>query len=189
MCMDAVNPEHHRLSRDEWLEQALEVISRKPHGKLRIHELVKDLGVTRGSFYWHFKDRDDFVRSLAEYWDRWSTDQVIEAVGRDDSDPKQRLRTLMEIVFRKQVGRYDKAVRAWAFQEPAVADAVRRSDRNRLAFIRSLFQEMGFAGDELETRVRAFVGYMALDHLSFTPEGDAERLRLLEERLEFFTRA
>jgi AcrR family transcriptional regulator len=80
--MDAVNPEHHRLSRDEWLEQALEVTSRKPHGKLRIHELVKHLGVTRGSFYWHFKDREDFVRSLGEYWDRWSTDQVIHAVER-----------------------------------------------------------------------------------------------------------
>jgi hypothetical protein len=94
----------------------------------------------------------------------------------------------MEFVFRKQVGRYDKAVRAWAFQEPAVADAVRRSDRNRLNFVRSLFREMGFSGDELETRVRTFVGYMNLDHTIFVPEGDKERLRLLEERLEFFTR-
>jgi len=41
----------HRLSREEWLAKALDVIASKPHGKLRIHELVKDLGVTRGSFY------------------------------------------------------------------------------------------------------------------------------------------
>jgi len=47
---------------------------------------------------------------------------------------------------------------------------------------------MGFSGDELETRVRAFVGYMNLDHTIFTPEGDAERVRLLEDRLDFFTR-
>ncbi len=187
--MDAVNPEHHRLSRDEWLARALEVISRKPHGKLRIHELVKDLGVTRGSFYWHFKDREDFVRSLAVYWDRWSTDQVIHAVERAGGDPINRLRTLMDFVFRNGIGRYDVAVRAWAFQEPAVADAVRRSDRNRLVFVRSLFQEMGFTGDKLETRARAFVGYMNLDHTSFAPEGDEERMRLLVERLEFFTRA
>jgi AcrR family transcriptional regulator len=187
--MDAVNSEHHRLSRDEWLERALEVISRKPHGKLRIHELVKDLGVTRGSFYWHFKNREDFVRSLAEYWDWWSTDQVIHAVERAGEDPIDRLRTLMEFVFRECIGRYDVAVRAWAFQEPAVADAVRRSDRNRLAFVHSLFQEMGFTGNELETRVRVFVGYMHLDHTSFAPEGDEERMRRLEERLEFFTRA
>jgi AcrR family transcriptional regulator len=99
--MDAVQPDHHRFSRDEWLERALEVISREPHGKLRIHELVKDLGVTRGSFYWHFKDRDDFVRSLAEYWDRWSTNQVIHAVERAGGDPINRLRTLMEFVFRE----------------------------------------------------------------------------------------
>jgi hypothetical protein len=80
------------------------------------------------------------------------------------------------------------AVRAWAFQEPTVRAAVRRSDRNRLAFVRSLFREMGFDGAELETRVRAFVGYMYLDHTSFEPEGDKVRLRLLDERLEFFTR-
>ena len=179
---------NRRLTREEWLAKALDVIAHERHGKLRVQKLVESLGVTRGSFYWHFKDREDFVRSLAEYWDKWSTDQVIEAVEGSRGDAKQRLRILMEFVFRNQLGQYDKAVRAWAFQEPTVEAAVRRSDRNRLAFVRSLFQEMGFAGDELETRVRAFVGYMNLDHTSFAPEGDAERIRLLEERLEFFTR-
>ena len=179
---------NRRLTREEWLAKALDVIAHERHGKLRVQKLVESLGVTRGSFYWHFKDREDFVHSLAEYWDRWSTDQVIEAVGRGGGDPKRRLRTLMEFVFKNQIGRYDNAVRAWAFQEPTVEGAIRRSDRNRLAFVRSLFQELGFAGDELETRVRAFVGYIYLDHVSFAPEGDTERLRLLEERLEFFTR-
>ena len=47
---------------------------------------------------------------------------------------------------------------------------------------------MDFAGAELETRVRAFVGFMNLDHRVFAPKGDKERLRLLEERLEFFSR-
>ena len=188
MCMDAGNSEHHRLSRDEWLEHALEVISREPHGKLRIHELVKDLGVTRGSFYWHFKDREDFVRSLAEYYDRWSTDQVIEAVGAETGRPKDRLRSLMEFVFSNQIGRYEMAIRAWALQEPSVAAVIHRSERNRLEFVGSIFSEMGFDGDELETRVRAFIGYMNLDHSTFAREGDEERMRLLEERLEFFTR-
>jgi AcrR family transcriptional regulator len=178
----------HRLSREEWLAKALDVIASKPHGKLRIHELVKDLGVTRGSFYWHFKGREDFVRSMAEFYDRWSTDQVIAAVEAGGGDAKQRLRTIMEVVFRNRLGRYEMALHAWAFQEPVVEEAVRRSEENRLAFVRTLFEEMGFTGRELDTRVRAFVGYMNLDHSSFAREGDAERLRLLEERLEFFTR-
>ena len=80
------------------------------------------------------------------------------------------------------------AIRAWAFQEPAVEAAVRRSDEHRLTFVRTLFGEMGFDGDALETRARAFFGYLNLDHTIFAPEGDDERLRLLEERLEFFTK-
>jgi AcrR family transcriptional regulator len=178
-----------RLSREEWLARALDVIAREPHGKLRIHELVKSIGVTRGSFYWHFKDREDFVKSLAEYYDRWSTDQVIGVAEGAGGDPKNRIRALMEFVFRNRIGRYEKAVRAWAFQEPAVAKAIRRTDRNRVTFARTLFREMGFTGDELETRARTFLGFLNLDHTIFAPEGDKERLRLLEERLEFFTRA
>jgi AcrR family transcriptional regulator len=149
------------MSRDQWLARALDVIASKPHGKLRIHELVKDLGVTRGSFYW-----------------------PVQAGG---GDARQRLRKIMEFVFSKRMGRYEMAVHAWAFQEPAVAEAVQRSEENRLAYARTLFEEMGFTGDQLETRVRAFLGYMNLDHSWFAREGDDERLRLLEERLEFFT--
>jgi AcrR family transcriptional regulator len=175
------------LNREEWLSRALEVIASEPHGKLRIHELVKSLGVTRGSFYWHFKDREDFVRSIAEFYDRWSTDQVIEAI-RSESHPKDRLRALMNYVFEHRMGRYEMAIHAWAFQEPSVAAALAISENNRLGFIRSVFRELGFEGSELETRVRAFVGYMNLDHSSFAREGDDERLRRLEERLDFFTR-
>lgn len=186
--MGSTKKSKKRLSREEWLARALDVIASKPHGKLRIHELVKDLGVTRGSFYWHFENRHDFVRSMAEYYDRWSTDQVIEAVEAGGGDARQRLRTIMEFVFRNRLGRYEMALHAWAFQEPVVAEAVRRSEQNRLAFVRTLFEEMGFTGSDLETRVRAFVGYMNLDHSSFAREGDDERMRLLDNRLDFFTR-
>jgi AcrR family transcriptional regulator len=48
------------LSRDEWLEKALIVVSREGGAKLRINNPVTEVGVTKGSFYWHFKSRDDF---------------------------------------------------------------------------------------------------------------------------------
>ena len=186
--MVSAKREVRRLSRDEWLARALEVIAREPHGRLRIQELANSIGVTRGSFYWHFKNREDFVEQLAEYYHRWSTDLVIGVAESAGSDPKNRIRALMNYVFQNRMGRYEMALRAWAFQEPAVEKAVRRSDRNRVAFARTLFRDLGFSGDELETRARAFLGFMNLDHTIFAPEGDKERLRLLEERLEFFTR-
>jgi AcrR family transcriptional regulator len=61
------NKSSKRLSREEWLSRALQVLSREGKAKLKIESLTKNLGVTKGSFYWHFKGRAEFVRSLADY--------------------------------------------------------------------------------------------------------------------------
>ena len=58
-----------RLSKEEWLARALEVLGKKGAGELTIESLARRLGVTKGSFYWHFKDRADFFRQLIEFWD------------------------------------------------------------------------------------------------------------------------
>ena len=57
-----------RLSKEEWLARALEVLGKKGAGELTIESLARHLGVTKGSFYWHFRDRADFFRQLIEYW-------------------------------------------------------------------------------------------------------------------------
>ena len=51
-----------RLSREGWLARALEVLGKKGAGQLAVESLARQLGVTKGSFYWHFRDRDDFFR-------------------------------------------------------------------------------------------------------------------------------
>jgi phosphoenolpyruvate synthase/pyruvate phosphate dikinase len=70
-----------RMSREEFLQRALDAVAKIGYAKLRIHELVKQLWVTRGSFYWHFKDRDNFVRALVDHCHQWSTDRVIVKIG------------------------------------------------------------------------------------------------------------
>ena len=57
-----------RLSRQDWLENALATLSEKGQAGLSIQDLSVALGVSRGSFYWHFEDRDDFVHALLEHW-------------------------------------------------------------------------------------------------------------------------
>jgi AcrR family transcriptional regulator len=177
-----------RLTREEWLRRALDVISRKPHGKLRIHELVKDLGVTRGSFYWHFKGREDFVRSVAEYWSSWSTDSAIDAIGAVGGNATERLRALMKFVCDSELASYDIAMRTWAAQEPSVAKVVAEVDRNRYAFVRSLFEEIGFEGEELEIRTRVFAVANSLDDGFYPKPSKEERLRRLDGIHEFFTK-
>ncbi len=170
------------MSREEFLERSLEAVTEKGHAKLRIHELVKQLGVTRGSFYWHFKDRDEFVQALVEHYLRWSTDQVIVEVERVGGDAARRLKTVMQFVAEGSLGRYDNVMTSWGVQEPIVAKSFEIGIRRRIEFIRSFFVQLGFVGQELETRTLAFVGYMSLIHSGDDPEKRHEHLRHLDER-------
>ena len=124
-----------RLNRQEWLSRSLEVLSREGKAKLRIDPLTKTLGITKGSFYWHFKDRADFVKSLAEYWAKYSTDQVIEEVNQSQGTASDRLLKLMDFLCRKDFGKYDVSMRAWAAQEPEVAKIVKKVDKQRFVFV------------------------------------------------------
>ena len=176
-----------RLNREEWLTLALEVVATKGHAKLRVHELVTHLGVTRGSFYWHFKNRDDFVRSLVDYYHRWSTDQVLLQVERVGGDASQRLKTVMRFVAEEDLGRYEEAMSSWGVQEPIVAESFEVAIRRRIEFIRTLFVQLGFEGQELETRTLAFVGYMRMVHSADDPRIRLEHLRHLDERHAILT--
>jgi AcrR family transcriptional regulator len=178
-----------RLTREEWLARALPVIVSKGNTKLRIHELVKHLGVSRGSFYWHFKDRDDFVRALVDYYHDWSTDQVIVEVARVGGDAAQRLKTVMRFVAEKDLGRYEVAMSSWGVQEPIVEESFRVAVQRRIEFIRSLFLELGFEGQELEARTLAFVGYMRMIHETDDPKVRREHLNYLDERHAVFARS
>jgi AcrR family transcriptional regulator len=181
------NKSSKRLSREEWLSHALQILSREGKAKLKIESLTKDLGVTKGSFYWHFKDRADFVRSLADYWARFYTTQVIDWIDQVQGDASDRLFKLIEYLFRKDIGRYEVAMRAWAAQEPEVARIVKEKDEQRLTFVRSLFAEMGFKGQELEMRTRTFVVFHSLELGSFARGTREEREKLLKLRHRFFT--
>jgi len=178
-----------KLSREKWLSRAMEVLSREGKAKLRIDTLTQSLGVTKGSFYWHFRDRADFVKCLAEYWAKSSTDQVVDMLSQFKGDASDRLLRLMEYLIRKDFARYDIAMRAWAAQEPEVARLVKKVDEQRFTFVCTLFAELGFKGQELEMRTRTFVVFHSLELGSFASGSKKDRLRLLHLRHAFFTRS
>ena len=183
-----MNGKSTRYSRNEFLARSLEVLSREGEAKLRIDRLVGQLGVTKGSFYWHFENRADFVRSLAGYWALSSTQVVIDDIEAMEGSPEDRLFSLMRRISRQDLADHDLAMRNWAFHEPEVATIVRKVDRMRLTFVRSLFKEMGFEGDELETRTRVFVTALSLERGILVREPNGRRSRALRHWHEFFTR-
>ena len=161
------------MNREEWLMAALEEVSRKGGAKLRIHRLVKSLGVTKGSFYWHFKNREDFVHSLVAFWAEHTTGQVMKRTDQVQGNAQERLLGVMKIIFTEGLDKFELPMRAWAAEEPQVAPIIREVEARRLAYIRALFAEMGFQGQDLEMRTRLFICYACGEHVFFTRENPA----------------
>jgi len=176
-----------RLSREEWLARALEVLGRKGAGKLTVESLARQLGVTKGSFYWHFRDRADFFRQLIEYWDERFTQTVIAEISELGGPAEERLLELMRLVLSKRLDRFEMPVRAWAQQNPALAPLVRKVDRHRISFVRSLFLEMGFDEDEAEMRTRIFLTYMITQRFLLPSTAGSKQFDDLRKRAAFFT--
>ena len=149
-----------RLTRDDWLAKALETLGRQGLAGVCVEPLADALGVTKGSFYWHFKDRDELLASLLDYWETEYTNGLDEHVRATSGDPEQQLLALLELIAREDTNRYDASVRAWAFHDDRAAVHLARVDQKRLDYVRRLFREMGFSAQEADLRGRMSYYYV-----------------------------
>ena len=155
------------LGRDDWIDQGLALLLQEGVASVRITRLAEALDVTRGSFYWHFKDRDDLLGALIERWENRNTRALVDAVG-SHVDLTRGILSLFEVWLDRSRfdPRLDSAVRDWARRSDAVRDAVERADQSRIEAIAALFVRTGFEAHEAFIRARIIyftqVGYYAL---------------------------
>jgi AcrR family transcriptional regulator len=132
---------NERLSKTDWIGHGLATLAREGAGALKVGAMADRLGVSRGSFYWHFRDIGDFRAQLLQSWQQTSTDQVIEQLDARQGEPGL-LRQFAQRAFR---GRrtLDRAVRAWAAEEAAVAKVVAQVDARRVSRVARLLVDAG----------------------------------------------
>ena len=177
-----------RLGRGDWVDAALEVLVDEGVEAVRITRLAEALAVTRGSFYWHFKDREDLLDALLGRWRRGNTAAVVEAVEGVASLTDGILGLFDAWIDPAQFDpRLDSAMRGWARRAPEIRAAVEAADNTRIEAITDLFKRFGTAMPEAFVRARviyfAQVGYYALD----IEEPMAERVSYLEAYFTCFT--
>ena len=178
----------NRLSKEKWLEKSLEVLVLEGDRKLTIDHLVKAMGVTKGSFYWHFKNRADFITSLVCYWVEEYTLSLTSQIKAEFPDANKRLLALLKRLTETNHARYDFAVLYWGQYEPAAKAMVQEAMDFRLNYIRSIFKELGFKGDELEMRVQTVVTFQTMELHDYNNLTKEERLRHVKLRHRMLTR-
>jgi AcrR family transcriptional regulator len=162
-----------RTPRGSWIEAGLKTLADGGPEAVRIEPLAKSLGVTKGSFYWHFEDRQALLEELLDAWERTVIDDVVERVEREGGDAKGRLRELFSLAasgVRAGMMGTELAIRDWARHDDGVATRLRRVDNRRMDYMRSLFGEICDDEDDVEARCllsfSLFIGsgFIAADH-------------------------
>ncbi len=141
------------LTRDRWIRAGLEALDQEGFQAVSAERLARRLNVTRGSFYHHFDSREAFVRALLAEWEADYTGRMLAhaAQGRGAQDILARY---LEIAAQKRPGR-EVAIRAWALQDPLVAEFQDRVDRTRLSFALSVCRPLARSEAEAERIARA----------------------------------
>ncbi|OLT13965.1 hypothetical protein BJF79_19300 [Actinomadura sp. CNU-125] len=173
-----------KASRRDWIEAAYRELARTGERGVTINALASRLGVTKGSFYWHFKDRTELVRALLDRWAHERTDEMLGLALGSTPDPRERLRRIQALGH--EIAPVDRAMRLWARTEPAAEEAVRHADRALLGHIASCLHELGFAPDDADLRallmLRSWVGGYLVPAPPDATELDARMLDVLLKR-------
>ncbi len=179
-----------RTPRNSWIEEGLRALTAGGPDAVRIEPLAQALGVSKGGFYWHFKDRQALLEEMLDAWECTWVDEVIEAVEAEAEDSRSRLRRLFALAAASgaELLKIELAIRNWARREEAVAERLRRVDNRRMDYMRSLFGAICEDDDDVEARClltfSLFIGgpFVSADHRG------RSRAEVLELALEWLTR-
>ena len=139
-----VNDKADRLGREDWIRGALELMKTAGVEGVKIVHLAKRLGVTSGSFYWHFKNRRELCDALLDYWEREMTDAARDAAQKFSGQAAERIWYLMKQVMTAGLARYDLAIWHWAQSDAKTKTVFERALETRFNFTSRIFLEAGF---------------------------------------------
>jgi AcrR family transcriptional regulator len=170
-----------RLTRERWVDAAMEMLGRHGVDGVRVEQLARQLGVTKGSFYWHFKDRGELLEAMLDQWRRQKTVDVVEYVGSVD-DPVMRLEKLARIPFEIQErDPLGLPLRLWARYDERAARVLDEVDKLMVRMKAQIFIACGLDAEEARARAVLLYSYMRVAP-TLVELGDME-LRGLCERL------
>jgi len=154
-----------QLSAKDWLDQGLKTLAKDGFTALKAEPLAKAMGVSRGSFYWHFADIAAYHAAILARWHEVAAEQIIanvEAASKDENP----LALLLRRVFSERLT-LERAVRSWASVDPAARAAVQAIDRRRLSYVEGLLTQSGLSAEIARARAQifywAFLGFALSD--------------------------
>ena len=154
-----------RLNAEDWARGALDLIAEEGVAAVAVEPLARRLGVTKGSFYWHFPSRDALLAAALERWESVELDEIFNRADAVE-DPRLRLRDLFQRVAHEVRSHTIYSELLKALDHPVVQPVMQRVSKRRLDYLMLAFRQVGMARADAQHRARlayaAYVGFLQL---------------------------
>lgn len=156
-----INQDSKPLDAEAWTQAALDLLATHGIDGVRVEPLARLLCVTKGSFYWHFKDRNALHERMLSDWRRHATLSLIARLDRDVSSPQMRLRKLLRLPIigekSQRAADVELAIRLWGRRDGRARQALEEVDQLRLRYLEQLLTDCGVPAHE--SAARAILAY------------------------------
>lgn len=168
-----------RLSAQDWVQAGYVLLAERGVRALKIENLCRQVGATRGSFYWHFEDMDSYRAVLVESWNTFLEQDRRAYAELNTLPPRERLSTMMAALVSPQHWVLERAMREWARTDSVAAANLRTTDRRLLRAVTRAYRDYGFGAADAKLRAEAtFAAGIGLLHLASSPrQGGSAGLR------------
>ena len=165
-----------RTPREAWVATALGALASGGPEAVRVEALAARLGVSKGGFYWHFKDRAALIAEMLDSWEQSVVGDVIAQIESEPEEPRAKLRHLFELAAASpDLLPVELALRDWSRRDEEVAARLRRVDNRRMDYMRSLFAPI--CADEEDVEARSFLAFSLFIGSSFVLAEHPDRSR------------
>lgn len=164
------------VDRDGWIEKGLSELGRLGHGALTLDSLCARLGVTKGSFYWHFSGRAEFMSTLVETWEKRETLALIQFVEEQGGTPLEKLAALVQAANSGRVDfNIEQAIRHWGRSDALIRQMLQATDLKRIAFMESLFRQLHGSAELAHTQTTLLYSLIMGEPMIYKREDRARR--------------
>lgn len=187
--MDGTNTPRPRTTEDDWLDAAYVMLTEAGVDAVKVMPLAKQLGVSRTSFYWHFKDRDALLEAMIQRWEDKNTGNVEARCNAYAETITEAIFNLFDCWLDDALfdDRLELAIRNWARTDATLQERLNRVDARRQAAMENMFTRFGYSSEQAHVRAMTMVftqiGYYSLE----VSEPFAERIARMPDYAQVFS--
>lgn len=187
--MNIQNPSRPPTSEEAWLTAAYDELTNNGVEAVKIMALAKRLGVSRTSFYWHFKDREALLEAMIQHWEDKNTGNLVARTEAYAANVSEAIFNLFDCWLDADLfdAALDLAIRNWARNDAALQLRLDQADARREAAMTAMLQRFGYSLDTALVRARTMI-YTQIGYISMQIQQPEERrMTRMPDYIEVFT--